>query len=105
MIYEYEKFDDFRSMIMNNKIFILDFYASWCGPCKRIKPFYEKLAEEFTELTFCEIDIDNEEYSEFVEEMQVKSMPTFIVYNYEEGILNRMSGANEEKLLSMIKSI
>ena len=106
-IVEYEYFDEFRSALVSNpnKIFVLDFYATWCSPCKRIKPFYEKLAEDYEEFIFCEIDVDNEEYNEFCEELQIKAMPTFIIYNYEKGVLNRLSGANEEKLMNMIKNI
>ncbi len=55
---------------------VIDFYATWCGPCKVIAPMYEKLAQTYSELTCLKVDVD--ESQELVDKYDISCMPTFI---------------------------
>ena len=56
--------DDFESTITDNDIVLVDFWADWCGPCKRFAPIYEKASEEYSDITFAKLDTDaNQELS------------------------------------------
>ena len=55
---------------------VIDFFATWCGPCKRIAPTFEKLADSLTSIQFFKVDVD--ESPELVNEFDVSAMPTFI---------------------------
>lgn len=55
---------------------VIDFFATWCGPCKRIAPTYEKLSEAFQTVTFLKVDVD--EATELVEQYNISAMPTFV---------------------------
>lgn len=55
---------------------VIDFFATWCGPCKRIAPTYEKLSEAFTNVTFLKVDVD--ESPELTEQYSISAMPTFV---------------------------
>ena len=75
----------------NNKKMVIKYTASWCGPCKRITPFYMKMAEKYPNIPF--IDVDVEKCPEFCN--NVGSLPTFdFVYNLE--ISSTFSGASED---------
>ena len=64
---------------MNKKV-IIDFYADWCGPCKRIAPEFEKLAEKYTDVVFLKVNVDNsEKLSEFY---SVSALPTFVLKTF-----------------------
>ena len=54
---------------------ILYFTASWCPPCKKIAPIFEKFSHEFAKVTFVKIDIDD--FRELAEEYKISSVPTF----------------------------
>lgn len=55
---------------------VIDFFATWCGPCKRIAPTYEKLSEAFTNVKFFKVDVD--ESPEIVNQYDISAMPTFV---------------------------
>ena len=65
-------------MTSDERVTIVKFTASWCGPCKKIASFYEDLAKAHPEAMFLTVDVDdNPDASAFA---QVRAMPTFQVY-------------------------
>jgi thioredoxin 1 len=63
--------------ILSNGTVIVDFYAEWCGPCKKYAPEFEKLASLFTKMTF--VKVNTEEHESIVEKYAVTSLPTTLV--------------------------
>jgi thioredoxin 1 len=59
-----------------NKLVVVDFYADWCGPCKRIAPIIEELAKENAGVFFCKVNVDDNE--KLTQELDISAMPTFI---------------------------
>jgi len=97
---------DFDKILADNKkaVFV-DFTASWCPPCKMIKPIFEELAETHKDLEgvkFVKIDVDeNEEVSQ---ENAIRSMPTFKVFvDGKEVPEDGFGGASVEKLKAMVE--
>jgi thioredoxin 1 len=91
--------------IVNNpentdKLVVVDFTATWCGPCKMIAPFFEEMANEFSDTCiFLKVDVD--EGTEIAQAYNVMSMPTFIFIKNGK-IVERFSGASVEKLRQVI---
>ncbi|CEF60816.1 Thioredoxin family and Thioredoxin-like fold domain and Thioredoxin domain-containing protein [Strongyloides ratti] len=56
-------------------LIVLDFYASWCGPCHLVAPQFSKMAKKYTDVVFIKIDVDEAE--DLAELYDVKVMPTF----------------------------
>ena len=69
-----------------------DFYADWCGPCKTQDPILEELAEDFPDVEFEKVDVDDEQ--DVANEYQVRSLPTLIVEN-ERGVVERFVGVTQ----------
>jgi thioredoxin 1 len=71
---------------------LLDFYADWCGPCKTQDPILDELAEQYPDIEFEKIDVDEEQ--DVANEYQVRSLPTLIVED-DDGIVKRFVGVTQ----------
>ncbi len=80
-----------HQMVSNGKPSIVDFTASWCGPCQRMKPIFYSLADDFKdEYNFISIDID--ENPELANKYQVQAVPTFVFLDADGNEGNRITG-------------
>ncbi len=75
--------DNFESTVSQEGIVIVDFWADWCGPCKRFAPVFEKAAEQHSDVTFAKVD--TEENQGLAAALQIMSIPTIMVFR--DGIL------------------
>jgi thiol-disulfide isomerase/thioredoxin len=81
---------------------VLEFTAKWCGPCKKMKPEVSLLQEEYKDLVFQVIDIEEEE--EIADQFQVSSLPTFILI--KNGLIQkRIIGARLDLLKDALENV
>jgi thioredoxin 1 len=59
-------------------IVFIDFWAEWCGPCKRFAPVFEKASERYPDITFAKVDTDHQQ--ELAARYGVTSIPTLVIY-------------------------
>ncbi|KAI4351587.1 hypothetical protein L6164_005933 [Bauhinia variegata] len=85
----------FNEVKESSKLLVIDFSASWCGPCKFIEPAIHAMAEKFTDVDFAKIDVD--ELSDVAREFQVQAMPTFVLVKKGKEI-DRVVGAKKDEL-------
>jgi thioredoxin 1 len=90
---------DFEAAIAQDKFTLVDFGATWCGPCRFIAPEFEKLKDEYTSMNFIKIDIDD--CDEVAGKYDITSVPTFILFHRGE-IVDSMTGAEIKKLRAMV---
>jgi thioredoxin 1 len=73
----------FEETVTSNDIVLVDFWADWCGPCKRFAPIYEKASEEYSDITFAKLDTDaNQQLSG---QLGIEGIPTLMAFR--EGVL------------------
>lgn len=104
MVKEIGSEDEFREILKNNEVVIVDWSASWCGPCKKIAPEYEKLSNEFKSISFFKIDCDNEEFSGLMTDFKIKSIPTFQIWKNKK-LLSSFSGADLKPIVDYINKM
>ena len=69
---------NFEQEVLNSdKTVLIDFWASWCGPCKMLSPVVDEIAEEVSDVKICKINVDDE--PDLASRFQVMSIPTLVV--------------------------
>lgn len=81
---------------------VVDFFATWCGPCKMISPKLEELAKDFKNITILKVDVD--ECEDLAMEYEVSAMPTFVFIKKGQKV-DSFAGANFEKLKDTIVNL
>ncbi|MBA0739377.1 hypothetical protein Gogos_012655 [Gossypium gossypioides] len=85
----------FNSVKETPKLMVIDFSASWCGPCKFMEPFLNEMAAKFTEVEFVKLDVD--ELPDVAQEFGVQAMPTFVLVKQGKEV-DRVVGAQKNEL-------
>ena len=71
--------DNFQTEVLEaSQTVLVDFWASWCGPCKMIGPIIDQIAEERSDVKVCKVNVDDE--PELAAKFRVMSIPTLIVF-------------------------
>jgi thioredoxin 1 len=69
--------ETFPTTVEDNDIVLLDFWASWCGPCRTFGPIYEQVSEEHPDLVFGKVDTEAEQ--QLAGEFGIRSIPTLAI--------------------------
>lgn len=77
MLKKLERSGDYDGLIARGKV-LVDFFATWCGPCRMLMPVLEDLAKEKGDLTIVEIDVDK--FQDLAGRYGVQSIPTLILF-------------------------
>jgi len=90
--------------VPQDKKVVIDFYADWCGPCKRIAPEYVKLSEKYTDIVFLKVDSD--ESSTLSESFDVRALPTFLFLNKGNVVKElKLEGADLNTLIKNLETL
>lgn len=94
--------NDFNTIITSNKLVVVDFFATWCGPCRALSPYIDELATNNHHILFAKANI--EETPDIANELDVKSLPCVVIFKNGKEI-NRVVGFNKPKLQAIIENL
>jgi len=85
---------------INNQLVVIDFTATWCGPCQQIAPLYKSLSDENTQVVFLKVDVDANR--EAAARYEVSAMPTFVLIKGGQ-VVDTVRGADINSLKNAIE--
>ena len=91
--------DNFEETVTTNKIVFVDFWASWCGPCRMFAPIYEQAAENNPDIVFGSVNTEEEQALSGA--AQVSSIPTLMAFKDGKLVFNQ-AGALPAKALDQV---
>ena len=89
-----------KEVLQSEKTVLLDFFATWCGPCKMLAPILDEIAEEREDIKVCKVDVDQE--PELAARYQVVSIPTLFVMEKGEVVNQSLGAKPKAKILEML---
>ena len=88
--------------LIGDGITLVDFWASWCGPCRMVSPLVDELAEEHPEFKFCKINVDEQE--PLAIKFGIMSIPTLIVFKNGEEKKKQIGALPKDAILDLVKN-
>lgn len=93
--------ENFQQEVMNSdKPVLIDFWASWCGPCRMVSPIVDEIAEERADVKVCKVNVDEE--GELAGAFRIMSIPTLIVVRDGKIASQNVGAVPKNKILEML---
>lgn len=87
-------------VLQSDKLVLLDFWASWCGPCQMVSPVIEQIGEENDSIRVGKVNVD--EQGELTMQFRVVSIPTLVVMKGGEEVNRIVGAASKSEILAML---
>lgn len=97
--------NDFQVEVLSSSLpVVVDFFATWCGPCKAMSPIFDELSQEYKEkVKFVKIDVDQNQ--DLASQYNIFSIPTFLIFK-DGKVVNQLTGAvGKDGITNALKNI
>ncbi|KAF8820311.1 thioredoxin-like protein TLP1 [Cardiosporidium cionae] len=100
LLTEVDSVEAYQKKIDTEKLVVVQYSASWCGPCRQMKPIMSKLSNEEHDVEFLFVDIDDQSY--LAQQAGIENVPTFVLMKKGKTV-DKIIGANADKLRSSMQ--
>jgi thioredoxin 1 len=95
--------DNFEQTILENDVVLVDFWASWCGPCRQFGPVFEEASEKNADLVFTKVDTEDQQ--QLAATFNIMSIPTLMVFREQVLVFSQPGALPAESLENLIEQV
>jgi thioredoxin 1 len=93
--------DKMEEVQNSDDYWVIDFWAEWCGPCKKLAPVYEEVSEEMEDISFGKVDM--QEHQELGTQLGVRALPTLLIMKNGEEVARKSGAMSKQKLKNWVE--
>ena len=94
---------EYDALAVSSNLLVIDFYATWCGPCKMLAPVFEEVAAKYPDATFVKVNVDEEE--ELARKFRISVIPTLVFVKNGEAVKTTTGYMDADALSALVDSV
>mmetsp|Transcript_15724 Transcript_15724/g.48726 ORF Transcript_15724/g.48726 Transcript_15724/m.48726 type:complete len:128 (-) Transcript_15724:79-462(-) len=94
----------YDKLLTTGDLVVTNFTATWCGPCKAAAPVFDSMSEDYEDVIFAKIDIDDEDLQDLVMAAEVRAVPTYTFTKSGESVAEAVQGADMMAIQTVLDS-
>lgn len=106
-IYHPSSKSELQNVVLNHHLIVIDFYADWCGPCKKLSPILEKIAEDYPNVQIVKVNVDDLDIDKITlssVEFSISALPTILFFK-NSIFKEKVMGYNPDAILKLVQQL
>jgi thioredoxin 1 len=94
---------EYDALAVSSNLLVIDFYATWCGPCKMLAPVFEEVADKYPDVTFVKVNVDEDE--ELARKFRISVIPTLVFVKNGEAVKTSTGYMDADALSALVDAV
>ena len=94
---------EYEALAVSSPLLVIDFYATWCGPCKMLAPVLEEVSVNYPDVTFVKVNVDEEE--DLARQFRISVIPTLVFVKNGEVVKSSTGYMDADALSALVDSV